>query len=78
MKSPLLAVIAVTLSFASQAEASILSATSQAVREPSRETAGQWTATTLQDDLNATLRDAAEASAHVNCFCVVEGASNVA
>jgi hypothetical protein len=49
----------VTLLFASNAGASILSASSQAVREPSTGTAGLRDATTIQHDLNTSLRDAA-------------------
>jgi hypothetical protein len=63
MKPRTLAVVVASLLVGSQSDASILSASSQAVREPSVETAGQWTATTLQNDLNASLRDASDASA---------------
>lgn len=63
MKSRILATALVILVAASSAHASILSASSQAVPEPSTKSAGYWNAATLQQNLNATLRDAAEASA---------------
>lgn len=63
MKSRIFAVIAVTLVIGSESRASILSASSEAVREPSAKSVEYWNATTLQQDLNSTLRDAAEASA---------------
>ncbi|HXV15034.1 MAG TPA: PEP-CTERM sorting domain-containing protein [Candidatus Krumholzibacteria bacterium] len=62
MKPRIIAFVVASLFVGSQAGASILSASSQAVREPSIEAAGQWTATTLQNDLNASLRDASDAS----------------
>ncbi len=63
MKARISALVVFALLTASESRASILSASSQAVREPSSETAGFWTATTLQQDLNASLREAAESSA---------------
>jgi PEP-CTERM motif len=64
MKFSILATAAVLSILAiSNAHASILSASSQAVREPSTETAGHWNAATLQQNLNASLRDAADATA---------------
>lgn len=63
MSSRVLAVVALSLLGAASAHASILSASSQAVREPSMSTAGYWTAVTLQQGLNETLRSAAEATA---------------
>jgi hypothetical protein len=57
MKPSILAIV--TLLFASNAGATILSASSQAVREPASGTAGMRDATTVQHDLNASLRDAA-------------------
>ena len=65
MKSriPALMALAFLAALETESRASILSASSQAVREPSTESAGHWTATTLQQDLNASLRDAAESAA---------------
>lgn len=63
MKSRILAVTIVGLIAASSAHASILSASSQAVPEPSMKSAGYWNAVTLQQGLNASLRDAADATA---------------
>lgn len=63
MTSRILAVAIGSLVLASSAHASILSASSQAVPEPSMKSAGYWNAVTLQQDLNATLRDAADATA---------------
>jgi hypothetical protein len=62
MKSHIFAVLAVTLAIGSESNASILSASSQAVREPSAKAVESWNATALQQDLNASLRDAAEAT----------------
>jgi hypothetical protein len=57
MKLRFLALI--TLLFASNAGASVLSASSQAVREPSSASPAMRDATTAQHDLNVSLRDAA-------------------
>lgn len=62
MKSRILAVVVVALSIGSESRASILSASSEAVREPSTNVVESWNATALQNDLNASLLDAAEAS----------------
>jgi PEP-CTERM motif len=62
MSSRILTAVVIAFSIGSQANASILSASSEAVREPSTQTAESWNATTVQEDLNASLRDAAEAS----------------
>jgi hypothetical protein len=62
MNSRILTAVVVTLAIGSEANASILSASSEAIREPSTKTAESWNATTVQHDLNASLRDAAEAS----------------
>lgn len=58
MKSRALAVLVVLIA-APNAGASILSASSQAVHEPSAQSASLRDATTIQHDLNASLRDAA-------------------
>ena len=63
MKFRIAAFALTSVLIASQAGASILSASSQAVREPSAKTAGHWNASTLQQELNATLKQAADASA---------------
>lgn len=63
MKSRILVTITMSLLAASQVNASILSASGQAIQEPSQEASGQWTATTLQHELNASLRDAADYAA---------------
>lgn len=65
MKSRIPALMALTLltALGTESRASILSASSQAVREPSTESAGFWTATTLQQELNASLRGAVESTA---------------
>ena len=55
-------VIMFSISIGSQTNASVLSASSEVVREPSTNTAESWNATTVQHELNASLRDAAEAS----------------
>jgi len=65
MKSCIAAFALTSVLAASQAGASILSASSQAVREPSAASAGYWNASTLQQELNATLQEAAEANALV-------------
>ena len=63
MKFRIAALVLTSVLAASQAGASILSASSQAVREPSAKSAGYWNASTLQKELNATLQEAAEANA---------------
>ena len=63
MKLCIFAGVITSLVVGSQASASILSASSQAVREPSAKSAGYWNAKTLQEDLNASLGEAAEAAA---------------
>jgi hypothetical protein len=63
MKSRILSVAIVGLIAASGAHASILSASSQAVPEPSMKSAGYWNAATLQQGLNASLREATDATA---------------
>ena len=65
MKSRIAALVLTSVLAAAPAGASILSASSQAVREPSASSAGHWNASTLQQELNATLRNAAEATAPV-------------
>ena len=62
MKSRIFAAAVIVLAIGSEAKASILSASSEAVREPSTKVVESWNATTLQNDLNASLLDAAEAS----------------
>jgi hypothetical protein len=64
MKFRTAALALTSLLAASHAGASILSASSQAVREPSAASAN-WNASTLQHDLNATLELAAKAAAPV-------------
>ena len=64
MKFCISALALTSLLAASEAGASILSASSQAVREPSAASAN-WNASTLQHDLNATLEQAAKAAAPV-------------
>ncbi len=63
MKPPVVAVVIASLVAVSHANASILSASSQAVREPSTASAGYWNAQTLQQDMNTSLREAAQAAA---------------
>jgi hypothetical protein len=65
MKFRIAALVLTIVLAASQAGASILSASSQAVREPSATSAGYWNASTLQQELNATLKQAAETTAPV-------------
>lgn len=62
MSSRILIAVVVTLVIGSQAKASILSASSEAVREPSPKAVESWDATAQQHYLNASLLDAAEAS----------------
>ena len=62
MNSRILAAVVVTLAFGPAANASVLSASSEVVREPSTKTAESLNATAAQHELNASLRDAADAS----------------
>jgi hypothetical protein len=63
MKFRITALVLTSVLAATQAGASILSASSQAVREPSATKAGYWNASTVQQELNATLQEAAETNA---------------
>lgn len=63
MNSRILTAVVITLAIGSEANASILSASSEAI--PSTKAAESWNATTVQLELNASLRDAAEASTAV-------------